>query len=131
MKTYVFVPTGANITRPTFPIILFKTGYALNALLLVERDLYLGSVWRRGGYGQVCGGRRASELAADCREATPGQGARYPRHNNVMIELALGASHDMSYDAGGHSQTVEQHGWRRRSSISATAGEIRFMGLWL
>jgi hypothetical protein len=66
--------TTAKISRSAFPILLFTTVYPSNAIVYRKRDHHLNSFWLRGGYGRVCGGRRAL-LAADTREAAPSKGA--------------------------------------------------------
>jgi hypothetical protein len=64
--------------------------------------MYLRSVWRRGGYGRIVGGTRASELAMVSREVAPRKGAHKPSTSLVLVAPSRGARHDVT-QAGGRS----------------------------
>jgi hypothetical protein len=70
--------------------------------MFTERDLHLMSIWRRGGYGRISGGMRASELAAGCHEASLENGAWWMTTSLVDVEPLVGASRDAK-QAGGES----------------------------
>jgi hypothetical protein len=69
--------TSAKISRSGRPIRYFnlKIRSASKSLMLGGRDQHMCTWWWRGGCGRLKGETETLELAAVCREATPGKGS--------------------------------------------------------
>jgi hypothetical protein len=76
LKKYLYT-SGANISRSGSPICFSMTKHSLDTVPFKGwGNMYLMSVWSRGGCGRMNGGTRVITLALNSREAALRKGAR-------------------------------------------------------